>query len=439
MRAVSDRVQFPIKLQFLFEPHPYKIVYGGRLGLKSTNFARALLIMGAKRSLRVLCARETMNSMKESVHLLLRDQIRALGLEKHYIIQEDSIKGKLNDTLFTFAGLRHNVDNIKSLESYDIVWVEEAQSVSEKSWLTLLPTIRKEGAEVWVSFNPKLATDATYKRFVLNPPPGAVVVKTGWEDNPWLSSRALADKDHLLATDPVAYANVYGGECTNSVVGAIFGKEMQIAFEEGRIAKVPYNRSKPVMTVWDLGFGDLTSIWFVQPYDGWFNLIDYEQGDGEPISTYLLTLQNKKYVYDTHWVPHDAVDTIIHKKLAGQNDKSIEMIMREAGLNVRMVPKMLITDQINAARTIFPQCRFDEAKCADGLQALRHYQWGPPDEDLSGPRLIRKSKPLHDWASHASSAFQDMAIAVKQPKAPPREEENIPVFPKRSGDYAPFA
>jgi phage terminase large subunit len=189
---------------------------------------------------------------------------------------------------------------------------------------------------------------------------------------------------------------------------------MKAATADGRIGKVPYNRAHPVHTVWDLGFGDPTSIWFVQVYDGWFNFIDYLEGDQLEISDYLIQLQNKGYLYGTDWLPHDGVDTIIHHKMAGDRSMSIEMLMRQAGRKPRIVPKMLVTDQINAARTIFPQCRFDEGKCADGLQALRHYQW--PALSVDG---VAQRKPLHNWASHASSAFCGAAVAVRQPKAPP--------------------
>lgn len=425
---VPSSYQFPKKLKFLFEPAPYKICYGGRLGLKTINYAAALILMGSTRSLRVLCARETMASIRESVHLTLCDAIKRLGLQDHYKITEYEITGKHNDTMFTFAGLHHNVSNIKSLESYDILWVEEAQNVSKNSWSTIIPTIRKEGAEIWVSFNPRLSTDDTYTRFVVHPPPGAIVLKTSWRDNPWISQRAWDDLKHLERTDYKDFLNVYEGECLSNVKGAIYAEELELADAEGRIGLIPYNRSKPVDTCWDLGFGDLTSIWFVQAYDGFYNFIDYYENDGKRIEHYLVELQRKSYLYGLDWVPHDAVDAILHKNLTGNKEMSVEMLMRNSGRKLRMVPKFGIFDQINAARTVLPQCRFDKEKCADGIQALRNYQWGEEDEELSGgpnDRKIRKAKPLHNWASHASSAFNYACFAVRQPRETPRAAKEV--------------
>ena len=444
--------EFSEKVRFLFEPAPYKCLWGGRDGIKSWSIAQALLIMGAQHKLRWLCARETQQSIAESVHHLLEEQINRLHLNAYYRVEKARIVGTfLHKTgmygramvepgysEFVFAGLRHNVNQIKSFEALDGVWVEEAANVSKNSWEVVLPTIRKEGSEVWLSFNPELVTDETYKRWVLNPPPGAVVVKTSYLDNPWLSESSRIKIEHLRATDPETFEHIYGGNPISTVEGAIFGAHMKQAQAEGRVGVVPYARAHPVHTVWDLGFGDPTSVWFLQVYDGWYNFIDYLQGDQLEISDYLIQLQNKQYLYGTDWLPHDGVDTIIHHRMAGGGDRSmsIEMLMRAAGRNPRIVPKMLITDQLNAARTIFPQCRFDERKCADGIQALRHYRWPPISADGQ-----EKRKPLHDWASHASSAFCGAAVAVKQPKlAPPKPEHPrmLPQPPRMSGSYAPF-
>ncbi len=442
------RVEFPKKLSFLFKQSPYKIAYGGREGLKSWSYATALVELGSslhywralgRESLRILCVRETQTSIAASVHQLLQDQIKRLGIDDCYQVQEATIRGQ-NGTEFIFAGLRHNVVNIKSLEGADIVWVEEAQTVSKDSWDTLLPTIRKQGAEVWITFNPKLATDDTYKRWILNPPPGAVVVKTGWEDNRWLSDISKARIEHMRLTAPKDFAHIYGGECVSEVEGAIFGAEYKTALADGRIGQVPYNRMKPVTTIWDLGFGDPTAIWFLQAYDGYYNFIDYLESTDETTADYVIKLQNKGYAYDVDWVPHDSIDTIVHRRLNGTGDrsKSIEMLLREARRNVRVVPKLLITDQINAARLFWNQCRFDANRCADGLQALAHFQWDTKDateKDLD-PRSgresdrVRKGKnPLHNWASHASSAFMYAAVAVKQPKyeAPKQPAAQMPV------------
>jgi len=157
-------VWLPRKLRFLREPHRYKVLYGGRGGIKSWSIAQSLLIAGGKQDLRIPCARETMQSIRESVHQLLEDQITRLGMKGEYEVQKAEIRHRHRNTSFTFHGLRdQSVHNIKSLEGADILWVEEAQNVSKKSWRTVIPTIRKPGSEIWVSFNPELETDDTYQ------------------------------------------------------------------------------------------------------------------------------------------------------------------------------------------------------------------------------------------------------------------------------------
>jgi phage terminase large subunit len=168
---LAYRAEFPEKLQGLFQPARYKVYYGGRGSAKSWSVARALLIIGAGRTLRIVCAREIQKSIAQSVHQLLKDQIAALGLTDFYRVTDTAIIG-LNGTEFTFVGLKHNIQSVKSLEGADICWVEEAQTVSKSSWATLIPTIRKPESEIWITFNPDLNTDDTYVRFVKNPPAG---------------------------------------------------------------------------------------------------------------------------------------------------------------------------------------------------------------------------------------------------------------------------
>lgn len=416
--------EFPRRLSFLFEPHRYKVVHGGRGGLKSWTFARSLLVIASKRKVRILCARETMKSLADSVHTLLSDQIEALGLGGFFNVTKSSITSTCGSE-FIFAGLRHNISNIKSLEACDIVWVEEAQSVSKHSWEVLIPTIRKPGSEIWVSFNALLETDDTYKRFVLNKPPGAVVVKTTYRDNKWFPEVLRIEMEHLRATDPAAYAHVWEGECKSSVDGAVYGEEMRVAMAENRICSVPIDRTRPVHTFWDLGYGDLTAIWFAQALDnGQIRLVDYLENRGKTIDWYVIQLQQRGYMYGVDWLPHDAVDTIIHARLAVDKSKSIEQLMRAAGREVRVAAKMYVADGINASRTAMASCWFDAEKCSDGLMALRHYQWG--EMSKSG---VEKREPLHDWASHGADAFRTLAVSIKAPFEKPRE---IP-RPQRKG------
>lgn len=408
----ATRAEFPTKLRALFQPARYKVLYGGRGGAKSWGIARALLIQGATKPLRVLCAREIQKSIGESVHKLLSDQIKALGLSDFYEVQKTVIKGA-NGTEFTFHGLRHNVANIKSAEGADICWVEEAQTVSKSSWATLIPTIRKPGSEIWVSFNPELESDETYRRFVSNPPTGAVVIKVNWSDNPWFPAVLKQEMLDLKAKDPDAYLTVWEGHCKQVLDGAIYANEIRAATAEQRITRVPYDPSKPVHTFWDLGRADMTAIWFAQVVGFEFRLIDYYENRGHALAHYLKLVQGKPYVYGEDWLPHDAQNELL------ASERTIEQQMQGFGRAVRIVPKIGVADGINAARTLFPRIWIDAERCADGLQCLRHYRY---DVD---PETGQYSKnPLHDWASHGADAFRYLAIALTEPEAPRKAPTN---------------
>ena len=262
----------------LDEPHRWKICLGGRGGGRSWAFARSLLIEGVAKPLRVLCTREIQRSIKDSVHQLLSDQIKELGLEAHYTVKNDEIVGD-NGTRFFFAGLRQQeILNLKSIEAVDRCWVEEAQSVSERSWQVLVPTIRKPGSEIWVTFNPHLITDPTYQRLIINTPPDAVVIHASYKDNPWFPPELEQERLHAKETDPDNYDNIWEGKPRETVEGAIYHTEVVNAITEKRIRPVPHDPLLKTHTVWDLGFNDSTSILFVQRQGSEIRIIDYGGG-----------------------------------------------------------------------------------------------------------------------------------------------------------------
>jgi phage terminase large subunit len=399
------KIQFPKKFEGLFRPKNarYRVFYGGRGGAKSWCFARALLSKGLKSPLRILCAREFQTSIKDSVHKLLSDQIYDLELQGFYEITQTTIRG-LNGTEFIFVGIKNNTNNVKSIEGIDICWVEEAQSVSSNSWNVLIPTIRKANSEIWISFNPELPSDETWKRFVESPPEGAVVQKVNWSDNPWFPDVLDYERRALHSRDIAAYNNIWEGIPRTQVDGAVFGKEMEFAELDGRITRVPYDPIKPVFTIWDLGFADSTSIWFVQFIGMEIRVIRYIEDNQKTISWYLAEIQKFGYMFDTHYLPHDAGS---HSLGTG---KSIEEIVRATGVKVQVLDRVPIVDSINAARTIFPRCYFDRQNTEEGLNCLRHYRY---DVDEHGQF---SQKPIHDQYSHGADAWRMLGLMVNEPK-----------------------
>jgi phage terminase large subunit len=411
IQEAKAKARFPAKLKCLFEPANarYRVLYGGRGGSKSWNIARALLLKGCEQTIRVLCAREYQTSIKDSVHKLLCDQIFNLGIEAHYEITERTIRG-INGTEFIFVGVKNNTNNVKSIEGIDICWVEEAQSVSPNSWNVLIPTIRKANSEIWISFNPELPTDETWKRFVMNPPENAVIQKINWSDNPWFPEVLDLERRTLQARDTEAYNNVWEGIPRQTVNGAIFAKEVTMAELEGRICNVPYDATKPVHAVFDLGWADQTACWILQFVGQETRLLRYFEDSQQTISYYMAKLQSFGYVYDTIWLPHDA------KAKSLGTGKSIEEIVRATGMKVQILDRVPVADSINAARTIFSKCYFDRQNTEEGLQCLRHYRY-----DVDPDTKMFSAKPLHDEYSHGADAFRYIGLMINEPrKAPPK-------------------
>ncbi len=230
---LRKRIDVADSFEFLLEPHRYKVAWGGRGGGRSWAYARELLRRTCTEKLLILCAREFQKSIRDSVHRLLSNQIDLLGFGREFYITRQSIVSRAGSE-FIFEGLKENVTKIKSLEGVDIAWVEEAEKVSSDSWDILIPTIRKNGSEIWVTFNPDLETDPTYKRFILENPPGAYVTKTSWRDLPegWFPEELVKEKDYMWRVDSERASWIWDGECrSHSDAQILKGKWMVDAFE----------------------------------------------------------------------------------------------------------------------------------------------------------------------------------------------------------------
>jgi len=393
-----ETAKFPEKLQCLFEPAPYKVVHGGRGSGKSWGFARALLILGAQRPLRILCAREVQKSIEDSVHTLLKDQIAELGLSEFYEVLAYEIRGK-NGTTFAYSGLaQHTVTTIKSFEGVDICWVEEAQAVSKKSWDVLRPTIRKPGSEIWITFNPELETDVTYQMFVVNPPTGAVVEQMNFCDNPWFTDKLEQERLDCMRSQPKDYDNIWGGICKPAVAGAIYYDEMTAVETQKRICNVPYDPMLKVHVVFDLGWNDAMAISLVQKHASELRVIEYIEDNRRTLDSYSADLKMKGYNWGNVYLPHDGE----HKNI--QTGKSAKEIMEALGWTVRITPNMSVEDGIRVTRMAFGRMYFDKERTARLVQCAKRYR-----------RAINKQTnepgaPLHDEWSHGADNLRYVAI-----------------------------
>ncbi len=395
-------IEFPAKLECLFQPARYKVLHGGRGSAKSWGIARALLIQAAQKPLRVLCTREVQKSIKDSVHRLLNDQAQALGLGGFYEVLETEIRGR-NGSIFLFAGLaQHTVESIKSFEGVDIVWVEEAQVVTKRSWDVLLPTIRKEGSEVWLSLNPDMETDETYQRFVANPPPGAVVVAMNWRDNPWFPQVLERERQETLRRDPDNYANIWEGQPKLVADGAIYKTEIERLHADGRIRALPYDPLLSVHTVWDLGWNDAMSIGFFQRSGAEVRCLDYIEDSHRTLDWYVGEIEKRPWRWGTDFVPHDG------RARNFQTGKSTEEALQAMGRKVHVLPALDVEEGIKAARMMFPRVYFDKDKTGRLLECLKRYQRST--NQTTGEPM----GPLHDEFSHGADMFRYAAMAVDQ-------------------------
>lgn len=397
------KVKFPEKLEFLLNAKArYKGAKGGRGSAKSWSFARALLILGSTKKLRILCTREVQKSIKQSVHKLLKDQIESLGLAAFYQVLETEIRGK-NGTEFSFSGLSElTVDSIKSFEGCDIVWVEEAQTVSKRSWSVLIPTIRKDGSEIWLSFNPELETDETYDRFITNKPDDAIIVDMNYTDNPWFPEVLEKERQHAKATlSKEEYENIWEGKCMPAVAGAIYFEQVAKAEEDKRICNVPYDPMLKVHVVFDLGWNDSMSISLVQKQSSEIRVIENIEDSHKTLDWYSAELRKLGYNWGKVWLPHDGFNKDY------KTGKSSAEILQAFGWEVvprDQITQLSVEEGIRTVRMTFPRMVFDKNKAARIVQCAKRYRRSI-NQQTNEP-----GAPVHDIWSHGADNLRYICV-----------------------------
>ena len=393
---------FPSKLKFLFQPARYKVVRGGRGSGKSWGFARSLLIQGAQKPLRILCTREVQKSIAQSVHQLLKDQIEDLGLGHLYEVLATEIRGK-NGTQFFFSGLSdQTAESLKSFEGVDICWCEEAQAISRRSWDILIPTIRKESSEIWISFNPQLESDETFRRFVTEPPPGCVSVEMNHSDNARFPAVLEAERRHAEATmKPEEYANIWEGKCKPAVEGAIYFDQMAQA--GSRIGSVPHDPLLMTHAVWDLGFNDSMSIILAQRLSSEVRVIHYIEGTQRTLADYsaelkALRLDGQPINWGRHFLPHDG---FAKRHQTGKQDAEI---LTGLGWTVERTPNMEVEQGIKRARDMFGRVYFNKDRTSRLVECLKRYR------RHINSTTNEPGAPVHDEFSHGADAFRYLAL-----------------------------
>jgi phage terminase large subunit len=373
-----------------------------------------------------VCIREIQLSIKDSVRQTVVDKIEKFGLGGFFEVLDHEIRG-INGSLIIFRGMQsYNAETIKSLEGYDIAWVEEGQTLSEFSWKMLRPTIRKDDSEIWVSWNPRLRTDAVDIFFRKHPHPESICVQANWRDNPWFPAVLMKDMQQDKLNDPEDAEHVWEG-AYGLDQGAILARWVDRAERAGRLNSCTYDRdSLPVEITSDIGFRDTASWWVWQRKIFGYSLLYYIGDSGmdarEWIEFWERWLRDRGLPLGKIWLPHDA-----RAKTFQSKETVVEQFAKAFGIkHVDIVPQSSKADRINAARTVIQKCEFNAAECEKGLDGLRAWVYEYNEETKAFSR-----EPLHNWASHPSDAFsygcqvmQEMRppeLAVKRTKWPEQQ------------------
>lgn len=227
----QSKIEIPKKCLFLLqEKYRYKVLHGGRGSGKSQSIATSLLILSLQKKIRVLCCRQIQSSITDSVYALLKQIINDLKLDSYFYITRDSIKSCIGSE-FIFKGLKQNVAEIKSLQGINYAWAEEAESITDESWDILVPTIREEGSEIWISFNPNLKSDATYQRFVENPTSDCKSVQINYKDNPFFPEVLRLEMEKMKKENYPRYLHIWEGQ-PNTEAGNLISLKDFVRYDE---------------------------------------------------------------------------------------------------------------------------------------------------------------------------------------------------------------
>lgn len=413
------RVALPEKLVPVFTgPAMYRGAYGGRGSAKTRSFAKMAAVQGIRFAQAnmpgvIVCGREFMNSLADSSFAEVKFAIESEPwLTERYDVGDNYVRTRDKRVEFAFIGLRRNLGSIRSKARIRLLWVDEAEDVSEEAWMIADPTVREEGSEIWVTWNPRRRNSATHLRFRKNVPVESKIVEMNWRDNPWfpftLQKKRLADKEKR----PDQYEHVWEGDFVTVVEGAYYAACLTEAKAQRRIGNVSRDPLMTVRAFWDIGGtglrADARSIWIAQFIGREIRVLDYRESVGQPMAADVEWLRDRGWGKALCVLPHDGAsgDKVY--------DVSPESFLRDAGFEVVVIPnqgKGAAMMRIEAARRLFPSIWFNEATTEAGRDALGWYHEKRSDDD----RNIGLG-PDHDWSSHGADSFGLMCVAYEAPQ-----------------------
>lgn len=402
-------VRLPPKLVPVFSGEAdYRGAYGGRGSAKTRSFAKMTAVRAYMWAMAgdegvILCGRQFMNSLAESSLEEVKAAIREeQWLLPHFDIGEKYIRTADGRISYVFAGLDRSIDSIKSTARIKLAWVDEAEPVTETAWQTLIPTLREEDSELWVTWNPKSKRSATHKRFRVSPPERAKIVELNWRDNPWFPKTLERKRMEDLGRRPDTYNHIWEGDFVQVTEGAYYAQSLALARAQKRIVPLSVDPLMQTWAFWDIGTRDATAIWIVQFIGGRVHVIDYYEAVGQPLATHLQWLRDNGYAKAICVLPHDGSNT---NHLTAER---FEDHIRAAGFQCEVIKnqgKAAAMKRVEAARRLFPSIWIDPEHCGPGLEALAAYHEKRDEQRDFG------LGPEHDWSSHGADAFGLMAVA----------------------------
>lgn len=400
----------------LLKKSRYKGAYGGRGSGKSHFFAESLVedaILNP--GMRAVCIREVQKSLAESAKRLIEDKIQSMGVGSLFDVKKTEI-GTPGGGVILFQGMQdHTAESIKSLEGIDRAWIEEAQTLSSRSWRMLRPTIRKEGSEIWASWNARLKSDPVdqfFRGIQGMTDPSIVSVKANWKDNPWFPKVLEDERQRDLRSDPDAYPHVWEGDYVSILAGAYYASALKQAEADGRIDFVPADPNLRTYAFWDIGGpgkkADAMTIVLAQFVGLEIRVLDYIEGQGQVLGYYTGELRDRGWAKAYCVVPHDAAQT----HADNPTGMDFEAQLRGAGFTTEKVhsPPGIVMQRVATTRKLFPRIRFNKAKTEALVAALGWYHEKRDEERGIG------LGPDHDWSSHAADAFGLMCVFYREPQ-----------------------
>lgn len=406
----TAQIIMPPKLIPCFEGEArYRGSYGGRGSGKTRTFAKMAAVKGYQLGMngiggQIICGRQFQNSLDDSSFQEVKIAIQEEPwLAEYYDCGERYIRSKDGNISFTFVGLARNINSVKSVARILLCWVDEAEAVSEKAWQTLIPSVREDDSEIWVTWNPEQKNSPTDSRFRKNQTGDMKIVELNYRDNPMFPQVLELERLNDRRLRPDDYEHIWEGDYKTYAQGAYYLTEMRTAKEQDRISKVPYDPALGTVTAWDLGMSDSTAIWFAQYVGQEIRIIDYYEAEGMALDHYVSVLNAKPYNIIQSVLPHD-----VEVRELGTG-KSRKEVLRALGLdNITVAPQLRVDDGIQAVRAMLNKCWFDAVKCERGIECLRQYR-----REYNEERQVWQGKPLHDWASHGADAFRYLATGRK--------------------------